>query len=369
MWRRIWGVTQKEFIQMFRDRRTVIALLVGPIVELILFGAAIHTDIKHMPMVVADQSMSVSSQLYLNAFTDSGAFDAVSTVSGQADLLHAIDSGKASLGLLIPPDFAEQSARGNAKVLMLVDGSTSFTSQIAYNTANAISQQYAVSLISSPIQHVDSPLTTHIQILYNPDLKDIWLITPGFIAMLLQAIAGNMTALAIVRERERGTIEALLVTPIRPFELMLAKMIPNLLLAFASAVLLLLTGTLILGVPFRGSLLLFSGMAFVTVGCGLSLGLMISSAVQTQNQAWQLNSLVNMSGMFLGGLLYPTYALPSILRAVSYVIPMSYFIPILRGISLKGVGLADLWLQALPLTLLLGCNLFIASRLFRQRLD
>src|SRR5258706_6331769 len=369
MWRRIWGVTQKEFIQMFRDRRTVIALLVGPIVELILFGAAIHTDIKHIPMVVADQSMSVSSQLYLNAFTDSGAFDVVSTVSGQADLLHAIDSGKASLGLLIPPDFAEQSARGNAKVLMLVDGSTSFTSQIAYNTANAISQQYAVSLISSPVQQLSSPITAHVQILYNPDLKDLWLITPGFIAMLLQAIAGNMTALAIVRERERGTIEALLVTPIRPLELMLARMIPSLVLAFASALLLLLDGTLVLGVPFRGSLLLFSVLAIITVGCGLGLGLMISSAVQTQNQAWQLNSLVNMSGMFLGGLLYPTFALPSVLRVLSYIFPMTYFIPILRGISLKGIGFEDIWLQALPLVVLLAASLVIAARLFRQSLD
>src|SRR5258708_14402938 len=369
MLRRIWAITQKEFIQMFRDRRTFLGLLIGPMVELILFGAAIHTDIRHIPMVVADQSMSQASRLYLTAFVDSQSFDIVASVSGQADLLRAIDGGQASLGMLIPPDFAMRTVRGDATVLMLVDGSTSFTSTIAYNTANAISQQYAVSLISSPTQHVDSPLTTHIQILYNPDLKDLWLITPGFIAMLLQAIAGNMTALAIVRERERGTIEALLVTPIRPFELMLAKMIPNLLLAFASALLLLLDGSLILGVPFRGSFLLFSALSMIAIGCGLGLGLMISSAVQTQNQAWQLNSLVNMTGMFLGGLLYPTYALPSILRALSYIIPMSYFIPILRGISLKGVGLADLWLQALPLTLLLGVTLFIASRLFRQRLD
>ena len=369
MLRRIWAITVKEFIQMRRDPRTALGILFGPLVELILFGAAIHTDIKHIPMVVADQSLSAESRSYLSAFTDSQSFDIVSTVSGEADVLHAIDGGQASLGMVIPPDFAEQTARGNATVLMLVDGSTSFTSQTAYNAANAISEQYAVSLISRPAQSMSSPLTATIQILYNPDLVDLWLITPGFIAMLLQAAACNLTALAVVRERERGTIEALLVTPIRPFELMLAKMIPNLLLAFASALLLLLDGSLILGVPFRGSFLLFSVLSLVAIGCGLGLGLMISSAVQTQNQAWQLNSLVNMTGMFLGGLLYPTYALPAIMRIVSYIIPMSYFIPILRGISLKGIGLTDLWMQALPLTVLLGATLFIASRLFRQQLD
>jgi len=369
MLQRIWAITQKEFIQMGRDRRTFLGLLIGPLVELIVFGAAIHTDIKHIPMVVADQSQSTLSRSYLNAFVDSQSFDIVGTVSGQADVLHAIDSGQASLGMVIPPDFTAQSAHGTATVLMLVDGSTSFTSQVAYNTANAISEQYAVSLLSSPAQSVGSPLTTHIQILYNPDLIDLWLITPGFIAMLLQAIAGNMTGLAIVRERERGTIEALLVTPIRPFELMVAKMIPNLVLAFASALLLLLDASLILGVPFRGNLLLFLALSVIAVGCGLALGLLISSAVQTQNQAWQLNSLVNMTGMFLGGLLYPTYALPALLRVMSYIIPMSYFIPIVRGIALKGIGLADLWAQVVPLTRLLAAILFVASRVFRQRLD
>lgn len=369
MLRRIWAITQKEFIQMRRDRQTFIALLIGPLVELILFGAAVHTDIKHIPMVVADQSMTAASRSYLGAFVDSQSFDIVGTVSGQAEVLHAIDGGQASLGMVIPPDFATQSARGEATVLMLVDGSTSFTSQIAYNTANAISEQYAVQLLGNPVQAVNSSLTAHIQILYNPDLVDLWLITPGFIAMLLQAIAGNMTGLAIVRERERGTIEALLVTPIRPFELMLAKMIPNLVLAFASSLLLLLDASLVLGVPFRGNLLLFLALSALAVGCGLALGLLVSSAVQTQNQAWQLNSLVNMTGMFLGGLLYPTYALPSLLRAVSYIIPMSYFIPIVRGIALKGIGLADLWTEVLPLALLLAGMLFIAARVFRQRLD
>lgn len=365
MLRRLWALVQKEFIQLIRERRIVIGLLIGAPLELILFAAAVHTDVRHIPMVVADYSMSSASRSYLNAFAASGDFDIISTVSNQADVIRAVDGGQASLGIVVPPDFATQIGRGGATVLMLVDGSSSFTSRSAFNTANAISQQYAVSLTTQP----SSPLTAHIQILYNPDLSDTWFIIPAFIAMMLFAVSESLTSQSIVRERERGTIEALLVTPIRPFELMLAKMIPSLLVTFGSALMMLVVSTLILQVPFRGSLLLFSVLSLVMAGCGLGLGLMISSAVQTQNQSQQLHTMAGITGMFLGGVLFPTYALPLLLRAMSYIFPATYFIPIARGIFLKGIGLGDLWPQALALVVLLGTTLVIATRLFRQRLD
>jgi len=365
MLRRLSALVQKEFIQLFRDRRTVIALIIGPALELLLFVAAIHTDVRHIPMMVADQSLSAASRSYLNAFTDTQSFDIVATVSSQAAMLRGIDGGQASIGMVIPADFATQIARGSANVLMLVDGSTSFTSQSALNAANAISQQYAASQTRQP----GSPLTTQIRILYNPDLKDSWFITPAFIAMLLYALAETLTSLAIVRERERGTIEALLVTPVRPLELMVAKMIPSLLLTFASGLSLLVVATLLLGVPFRGNLPLFLGLSLLGAGCGLGLGLMISSVAQTQNQSQQLHSMVQLVGVFLGGVLFPTYALPLVLRGLSYIFPTVYFIPILRGMALKGIGLAYLWPQTLALVVLFGATLFVASRLFRQSLD
>jgi len=362
---RLWALIQKECIQLIRDRRTLIALLIGPAIELLLFAAAIHTDIRHIPLVVADQSISAASRDYLSAFTDTQNFDIVATVSSQADLLRAIDSGQASIGIVIPPDFAAQLARGQAQVLLLVDGSTSFTSQSALNAATAISQQYAVSRI----RHQGSPLSAHIRILYNPDLKDTWFITPAFIAMLWYALAEALTSLAIVRERERGTIEALLVTPVRPFELMVAKTIPSLLVTFASGLLLLVVGTLVLGVPFRGNLPLFLALSLIGAGCGLGLGLMISSAAQTQNQAQQLHSMIMMVGLFVGGVFFPTYALPLVLHTLGYIFPTTFFIPILRGMALKGIGLAAVWPQALALIVLFGVTLVVASRLFRQSLD
>jgi ABC-2 type transport system permease protein len=270
--------------------------------------------------------------------------------------------------MVIPPDFATHVDEGDATVLMLVDGSNSYTTASAYNAANSISQQYAVSLLNVSGEQ-GSPLTAHVQILYNPDLNDLWFITPAFIAMLLQAVAQNLTGLSIVRERERGTIEALLVTPVRPFEIVIAKMIPNLLLAFADAFFMMVVSTYILKVPFRGDIVVFSIVALLTCCCGLSIGLMISSAVQTQNQAYQLNSLVNISGMFLAGVMFPAYALPVILRGLSFIFPMTYFIPVLRGIALKGIGFGDIWLQVVALIGLLAVTLTVAVRLFRQRLD
>jgi ABC-2 type transport system permease protein len=365
MLRRIWALTQKEFIQWIRDRRTIIAILIAPSLELLLFSAAIHTQVKHIPMVVADYSMSAASRSYLNAFVASEDFDIVAVVSSQADVVHAIDSGQANLGIVIPPDFASQIARGGANVLMLVDGSSSFTSQSALSSAESISQQYAVNLI----QQQSSPLTAHIQILYNPDLNDIWFITPAFIAFLLQALTMNLTSLAVVREREMGTIEAILVTPTRPFELMVAKTIPSLFIAFGSGLIMLIFGMLVLGVPFRGSLLLFGVLALLNLGCGLGLGLAISSAVQTQNQSQQLGALINISGMFLAGVLFPAYTLPLTLRVISYIFPATYFVPVSRGILIKGIGLQDLWVQTAALLVSLVVILLVATRLFRQRLD
>src|SRR5258707_2225678 len=177
MIQRIWAITQKELIQLVRDRVLLVLLLVMPLIQVTLFARAIDTDIKHIPMVVADQSMSNASRSYLNALTDSDSFDLVAAVPGQADVMKAIDSGRASLGVVIPPDFASQVKRSQANVLMLVDGSDSFTTNSAYGTANAISQSYAISLIRQPA----SPLNMSVRVLYNPDMKDLWFLIPGMI--------------------------------------------------------------------------------------------------------------------------------------------------------------------------------------------
>ena len=365
MLRRIWALIQKESIQLLRMPIVYVGLTAGPILELILFASAIHTDIKHVPMVVADQSRSTASQSYLSGFTNSDSFDIVAMLPDQTGVLHAIDSGQAEIGLIIPPDFAEQVSQKNATVLMLVDGSNSFVTTAAYGSAAAISQQYAISLTSRQL----SALTPHMQILYNPDLKDVWFLIPGMCAFLLFGIALKLTAFSIVREREAGTIEALLVTPVRPIELMIAKMIPNLAIAFIDLAFTFFMGTVMFGVPFRGSLLLFLVLAMIFAIGSLGLGLMISSVSQTQVQANQMASLVNIAVMFVSGFLFPVYALPLVLRLFGYVMPMTFFMTITSGIMIKGVGISDLWGLALSLTALTVVIFFIGARLFRQNLD
>lgn len=365
MLRRIWAITQKEFIQLSRDRATLILLLVMPLLQLSLFATAIHTDISHIPMVVADQSVSRESRAYLDALVHSDYFDIVATVSGQAAVISAINSGQASLGILIPPNFAAQVKQRQATVLMVVDGSDSYTTNSAYSTANAISQSYAVSLLRQSVL----PLNISTRILYNPDLNQLWFIIPGLLAALVQGLTMNLTALAIVREREVGTIEALLVTPIRPVELMLGKAIPNLLIAFANTGSILTVAVLVFGVPFQGNLLLFVILSIIFAFSGLGIGLVISVASQSQMQAQQLGMMFNFVGMFLAGFLFPAYALPVVLRTIGYIFPMTYFLPIVRGIFTKGVGVTALWREITAACSLLVVIVFAASRLFRESLD
>ncbi len=248
---------------------------------------------------------------------------------------------------------------------MLVDGSNSFVTQAAASDAAAISQQYAISLTRRQVSSLDA----HFQILYNPDLQDLWFLVPGMGAFLLYGIALKLTAFSIVREREAGTIEALLVTPVRPIELMIAKMLPNLALAIFDLALTFAIGILILGVPFRGSLILFSILAALFAIGSLGLGLAISSVSQTQVQANQLASLTNIAVMFVSGFLFPAYGLPWVLRLLGYIMPMTFFMTIVNGIMIKGVGLSDLWAPTISLTVLTVVIFLLGARLFRQNLD
>ncbi len=370
MLRRIWALTQKETIQLLRMPIVYIGLTIGPILELILFAVAIRTDVQHIPMVVADQSLSSESKQYLNAFTQSGYFDIIAAVPDQQAIVGAIDRGQASIGIFIPVDFADKLQQHDATALILVDGSNSFVTQAASADAAAISQQYAIHVLQAggsagPI----SALASDFLILYNPDLKELWFLVPAFGAFLLYGIALKMTAFAVVREREAGTIEALLVTPMRPIELMIGKMLPNLALAVLDMAFTFALGIWIFGVPFRGSLLLFSGLAVLFAIGSLGLGLAISSISQSQVQAQQLATLMNIAVMFVSGFMFPAYGLPRVLRWLGYTMPMTFFMSIANGIITKGVGLQDLWAPTLALVGLTAVIFFLGSRLFRQNMD
>ena len=365
MLQRIWTIIQKETIQLLRMPIIYLGMTVATVLELLLIASAIHTDVKHVPMIVCDQSLSAASSDYVRAFTVSGYFDIIAIVPDQAEVARAIDGGQANIGIVIPPDFAAHVEEKDANVLLLVDGSNSFVTQAASSNANAISQQYAISLTRQRLTSLDG----HFQVLYNPDLKDIWFFVPGFGAFLLYGIALKLTAFVIVREREMGTIEALLVTPIRPIELMIAKMVPNLGLAVFNLIATFAVGIFVLGVPFRGSLLLFAALAIIFAVGSLGMGLVISAISQSQVQANQIASLMNIAVMFVSGFMFPATSLPWVLRLFGYTMPMTFFMPIVNGIMIKGVGLNDLWAPSLAMVVLTVVIFWFGSRLFKQSLD
>jgi ABC-2 type transport system permease protein len=377
MLKRVWAITQKEFITTFRDRGTLAIILLMPLIQLTLFAYGIRTDVRHIPMVVADQSLDQASRAYIEDLVESGYFDVIQSVPDQAGVVSMIDEGRAKLGVIIPTDFSEKIDQHTASVLFILDGSDPFTTQSAYNAANLIAQQHSIALVLEDLSKFGQaasglslmPFTAHIRILYNPDLKDLWFFVPGMIAMLLQIQTIILTALAVVREREAGTIEQVLVTPIRPVELMLGKTLPYLLLAIINLVTIILLSTVGFGVPFRGDFVLFFWLVLLYIISGLGLGLLISSISQNQQQAQQLAMMTMLLGLIISGFVFPHYSMPIVLRGISYIFPLTAFIPIARGIFMKGVGLPFLTNQVLFLIVYDVVILVIAARLFKQTLD
>ncbi|UCC63026.1 MAG: ABC transporter permease [Anaerolineae bacterium] len=381
MGRRIWAVIQKEFIQTLRDRRTLAIQLALPLIQLFLYGYAIRMNVDHVPTVVADQSLDAASRAYVEAMTTSGYFDVVAYVPDQAEAVRAVDEGQAQAAVVIPPGFAARVERGEAQALLVVDGSDLFTSQSAYNAASSIAQAHATELLMARMERTGQasgqaagmqgllPLEARIRILSNPNLDELWFLVPGMLAMLLQVQSITLTAAAVVREREVGTIEQILVTPIRPGELMLGKVVPNIVIALVNLLTILGLGVFWFGVPFQGNFWLFLWLAFLYVFSGLGLGLLISTVSQNQKQAQQLIGMFTLVGIVLGGFVFPRYAMPPAIRVVGWLFPLTYFIPISRGIITKGVGIEFMWEQVGALFVYIVVIMVFAARAFKEGLD
>ena len=377
MFQRILAIIQKEFSQTLRDHTTLAIMLSMPLLQLILFGYAINTNVRHIPTVVADQSLDHASQAYLADMVNSGYFDIVATASDQTDAIQSIDSGRTRVAIVIPPDFAEHVQRGDAQVLILVDGSDLFTSQSANAFAGIIGQEHAIKIVYQEIArsgthasgNVLPALNALVRVLYNPDMKDLWFLIPGMAAMLLQTQSLVLTAAAVVREREMGTIEQILVTPIRPIELMIGKIVPYVIIAMLNMLTVVGIGVFWFGVPFQGSFWLFISLSFLYVFSGLGLGLLISSVSQNQRQAQQLMMLFMMISLLLGGFIFPRYTMPPVVRIIGNLFPMTYFVPIARGIITKGIGLSVLAGQVLALAVYIVVVIFLAAISFHKTLD
>lgn len=376
--KRLMALIQKEFVQMLRDRTTLGITLAIPFIELFLFAYAVDMTVDNIPTAVADMSMDAQSIGFIDAMQASDYFDVVLYLENEAQVVDAIDQGQVRAGLVIPPNLAQDVESGEGQVLVLLDGSDSFTIQSGYSAAVSIAQARAMKVMGEKVEklgnQVDTsllelPIETSTRILYNAAMEDLVFIVPAMAAMLLQLMTVNLTAMAVVKERELGTIEQLLITPVRPMELMVAKMIPNMVVSSLGMLGLTLTGIYWFGVPFQGDPWLFAELSFLFLLSGLGLGLLISTLATTQKQAQQLLMLLMMLNLLLTGFIYPREPMPLLVRNVGNLIPLTYFIRIVRGIFTKGVGISFLWTDVIALAVYGGVVVLAAAATFKKRLD
>ena len=377
---RLRALIYKEMVQVLRDRRTLVLFFLLPLIELFLFAYAISLTVTHLPTAVADQSLNTHSRDFIHALVNSGNFDVTLVLNNEQQVMQAIDSGTVKAGVVIPADFEKQVLNGKGSVLMLLDGSDSFSVESGYNAAVSIAQNYSLNLTTEEIQNSGSqmasnasvghlPIATITRVLYNPDIADLVFILPGLIALIMQIIVVTHSALSIVREREGGTLEQLLATPARPFEVVIAKLVPGMLVAILDMAVILAIGVYWFKVPFQGNILILAGLAVVFIISGMGLGLVISAIAKTQRQAQQFTSVIQLLAMLLTGFIYPRTTMPLWTQIIGDLIPMTYFVRVIRGIMTRGVSLNFLWTDSLTLIVYAFIALAIAAAVSKKRLD
>jgi ABC-2 type transport system permease protein len=371
---RLHGIIVKEFIQMWRDGLALTLALFVPVVMLFIFGWAINTDVKHVPTAVLDQSAGVEARQLLEALENSQYFEIRSRAGSMRELTAMIDSGKAKVGVVIPPDFSRQLARRAAAVQVIVDATDPQVATSAMNAAVALAADRSLAILAETTEGIvlrrdAPPLDLRVRAWYNPDLLSAIFIVPGMIGALLMQTTITAMAVAIVREREKGTLEALIVSPIRRWELLLGKIIPNLMVAYGQITMALLVARFAFDVPIRGSLVLLYALSLLFMWGTLGVGILVSAASRTVPQAMQLAFMTFMPSIYLSGLLFPIEGMPRAAQYLAHLIPLTYYLRVVRGIVLKGIGLEYLWPQLLPLVLF-GAVVFTLSVLrFRKQLD
>ena len=372
---RLLGIIAKEFIHLKRDMFALVLALAVPVAMLFIFGWAINTDVKHVPTAVFEQSGSAEARSFLEAMGNTQYFDVRYWVSSNRELARLIDQGTAKVGVVIPPDFGRQLSRQAADLQVIVDASDPLVATSAVNAAAALGAQRSLQIMTRTLEGTtigragDAPLDVRVRAWYNPDLVSAIFIVPGLIGALLMQTTITAMAVSVVRERERGTLEALIVSPIRRWELLLGKIIPNLVVAYGQMTMALLVAHYVFDVPIRGSLPLLYVLAMSFMLGTLGIGIFLSAVSRTVPQAMQLTFLTFLPSIYLSGLLFPIEGMPVVAQYLSAVIPLTYFLRIVRGIVLKGVGFSYLWPSLVPL-MIFGITIFTLAVLkFRKTLD
>lgn len=372
---RMWTVMRKELIHIVRDPRTLSLVIVLPVMMLVLLGYAVANDIEDIPMALVDQSKTDESRRFVERLSTSGFFKVTYVVQSENEVLQLLDEGQVKSGLLIPEEFGRNlSTDESGTVQFFIDGSNPTVAQTAQLAAETISQAASQEILvqqlsRSPLRmELRPPVDARLRFLYNPDMRRMNFMIPGLIAVILQIQTLLLTAFAIVREREQGTLEQLIVTPVKSWELMLGKILPFILVALLNVVMTVAVGYFWFDVKIAGSIALLFFLSLVFLLGSLGLGVLISTISRTQMQAMYMSSFIMMPSFILSGLLFPRENMPWPAFMAGYLLPVTYFLEIVRGIMLKGVGANHLWPSIWPMATF-GIVVFFASVfLFRKRL-
>lgn len=361
MFYRIIHIIKKELIQSLRDKRAVGILLIAPLFQLFIFGYVATTDLKRSEVIVCDFDQSPASRDFIKSFTASGYFDDKYYTTSMADVDYYIDSGRAVVGMIIPAKFQQDLKKGQqVQVGFALDATNSNRATILNGYINFITANYSngvtAKFASARGLKSQPPLDVQPRVWFNPDLKSKNYMVPGVIAMLSLILLLNITSLSIVREREQGTAEQLVVTPIRPLELVAGKIVPAGFAGFLVITLVLVAGLMWFQINFAGSVLLLYFFSAFFMFCAIAMGLLISSYSQTGDQAMWANQFFMMPNVLLSGFIFPIANMPKVIQYITYILPMRYFLVIIRGIFLQGAGFRELWSQA---AILLGWGILV----------
>ena len=364
--KRFFTVIWKEFLHIKRDPPSIVMSIMMPILFTLVFGYAVTTDVNHVPMALLDNDHTVASRALTEKFLNADYFVLQATVNNQHDIEQLMDRGKIKAALLIPDGYSRSLQKGDKpETLLIIDGTDPNIARTALQYGSMISNVYQMTSVNGTYQLPQMKT----RVWYNPNLESSKFIVPGLIGLIMQNITIMLTAFAMVREKERGTIEQLMVSPLRPWELVLGKMVPYILIGSMDFIIALWFGTWLFHVPIRGNigLLLLLGFGFVI--CSLAIGMLISTKARNQLQAMQMAFMTILPTVLLSGFMFPRESMPKVIYWIGNVIPLTYFLNILRGIILKGVTFSAIWEDVLWVCVIGSFLLFMAVTRYHKRLD
>jgi ABC-2 type transport system permease protein len=377
MWTRIWAISVKEWIQIRRDPRTLGVVFLMPIIMLFIYGYGVNFDLRHLPFAVRDVDRTATSRALIEKFRQSDYFDWRGMIERPSEVEDLFQRNRVRFVMEIPRGFAEDISAGRAtSVQIIINGDDANTASVSLGYTNGVIQTFSREQTLSRLRQYGkainlmmTPIDVRSRVLYNPELKSTHFIVPGLIAVILTMLAALLTSATVVRERERGTIEALVASPMQPIELMVGKLIPYVLMSLGDVALVTAMGLIVFGVPLVGSVTLLFVMSLLFLLGVLGMGLFISTIAPTQQLAIVGALLSTMlPSILLSGFVFPRASMPLALQLIGNLFPTTYFLVIVRGIFLKGVGLEVLWKQALALLIYAALTLFLSAKRFKKRL-